>query len=518
MAEQRPPRAKGRGAQINPANRYAQWQGEADLEYLEHDPEAVAELASLKTEYLTDNSRSIVSENDSPDIPFRFSLNPYRGCLHGCSYCLSGDTLILMADGTTRALRDVRVGDAIYGTERRGVYRRYVETRVLDHWGTVKPAHRVTLQDGTTLIASGDHRFLTNRGWKHVAGTGSGTGQRPFLTTNNKLMGMGRFAGSVVTSGRVVESAGRLGVIAVEPLGVELPLFDITTGTGDFIANGVISHNCYARPTHEYLGLSAGLDFETKIFVKEEAPALFREWLSRRNYVPEPVMFSGITDCYQPAERNYKLTRGCLEVALDARQPVGIITKNALVARDMDLLREMAAYNVVRVALSVTSLDQELARVLEPRTSAPAARLRAVRAFADAGVPVHVMIGPVIPGLNDSEIPAILEAAAAAGAQGAGYNLLRLPLTVKPVFLDWLERERPLAKERVEGLIRSTRGGGLNDTNFGSRMRGTGPIADQIKQAFRVFARKHKLDGPWSPLETSHFRPPVPRSGQLRLF
>ena len=229
-------------------------------------------------------------------------------------------------------------------------------------------------------------------------------------------------------------------------------------------------------------------------------------------------MFSGVTDCYQPIERKLRLTRGCLEVACEARQPIGMVTKNALVARDVDVLGEMARHNTIGVALSITSLDQSLTRVLEPRTSAPAARLKAIKTLRDASVPVHVMVAPIIPGLNDNEVPAILAAVKDAGATSAGYTLLRLPYSVKPLFLDWLARHRPLAKARVESLIASTRDGKLNDSRFGNRMRGTGPIADQIRQTFDVFCRKLDLARTAPPLDASEFRRPRLDDDQLRLF
>jgi DNA repair photolyase len=197
---------------------------------------------------------------------------------------------------------------------------------------------------------------------------------------------------------------------------------------------------CYARPTHEYLGLDAGLDFETKIFVKHRAPALFRNWLARESWQPEYIAFSGVTDCYQPAELKYNLTRGCLEVALDARQPIGVITKNAMVTRDIEALAEMARFHIISVSISITTLNAKLAATMEPRTSAPHARLRAIRELSEAGVPVTAMDAPIIPGLTDSEVPAILEAVAAAGATSASYIVLRLPWNVRPVFLEWLAR------------------------------------------------------------------------------
>lgn len=361
MNEPNRPVARGRGSQINPPNRFTRLTMVEDLEYLEHDEEARTARQSVRTEYFRDNARSIISENDSPDIPFRYSLNPYRGCSHGCSYC-------------------------------------------------------------------------------------------------------------------------------------------------------------YARPTHEYFDLSAGLDFETKIMVKERAPELFRDWLARDGYQPEPIMMSGVTDCYQPVERQLSLTRRCLEVALEARQPMAVVTKNALITRDLDILREMAALRVVSVALSITTLDQSLAKVMEPRTSCPDARLRTLEALAKAGVSTTVLIAPVIPGLNDSEIPAILKAVRDAGAHTAGYVLLRLPLTVEPVFLEWLERNYPEKRAKIESRIRSTHGGKLYDGQFGIRMKGQGEIAEQIRRTFHVFARKYGLEHRSYSLDTTQFRKPVPSSGQGWLF
>lgn len=359
MSPNIPRSEKGRGAQIAPPNRFDAFHAVPDLEHFVDDEDESER--SLRTTFVPDQSRSIVSENDSPDLNFRFSLNPYRGCEHGCAYC-------------------------------------------------------------------------------------------------------------------------------------------------------------YARPTHEYLGFNAGLDFESKILVKQRAPELFRDWLSRRTDEPTTVVFSGVTDCYQPAERTFKLTRGCLQVALEARQPIGIVTKNALIVRDIDVLAAMAELKVVSVAVSVTTLDAELARTLEPRTSPPASRLDTIAKLTAAGIPTLVMVAPIIPGLNDTEIPEILRAAKSAGANSASYTLLRLPLTVRPVFQDWLKRTQPLKAARVESLIRSTRDGELNNSNFGRRMRGTGQIAEQIQRTFQVFARKHRLDQRLPSLDTSQFRPPTGSSGQLRLF
>lgn len=275
---------------------------------------------------------------------------------------------------------------------------------------------------------------------------------------------------------------------------------------------------CYARPFHEYLGYNAGLDFETKIMVKREAPRLFRDFLSRSDWEPELIAFSGITDCYQPAEREFQLTRQCLAVASEANQPVGIVTKNALVVRDLDLLASLAQRSLINVSLSITTLDPELAREMEPRTSIPAARLRAIRELSAAGVPTKVMVSPIIAGLNDHEIPAILQEAKEAGAQSASYIMLRLPLTVEPVFLEWLERTQPTRKERVLSRIRQTRDGKLNSAAFGTRIRGTGEIAEQIGSLFQVFARKHGLDQRLPALDFTQFRPPTTGKGQQWLF
>lgn len=352
---------KGRGAQSQPANPYLSIQQHPDYQDVESDDELLAQLARPKTEYLPDDSQSIVVENNSPDISFRFSINPYRGCAHGCSYC-------------------------------------------------------------------------------------------------------------------------------------------------------------YARPTHEYLGLSAGLDFETKVFVKHRAAELFRAWLARPDWQPEWIAMSGVTDCYQPAERTFRLTRGCLEVAAECRQPIGVVTKNALVTRDIDLLAELASFNAAAVAVSITTLDAQLARTMEPQTSSPDARLRTIAELSAAGIPTRVMVAPVIPGLNDSEMPAILAAAREAGAESASYILLRLPTSVTDVFFAWLQRFYPDRAAKVALLVRSTRNGQLYRSQFGTRQRGEGEVARQIEQTFRVFAAKHGYRDDQPPLSADHFRPPKPTTGQLRLF
>ncbi|QEG20775.1 PA0069 family radical SAM protein [Mariniblastus fucicola] len=330
----------GRGSSLRIVSRFESVSRVDDEEVID-DPEYMESLgAKVNTEYFEDSSSSVVSENSSPDIPFRYSLNPYRGCSHGCSYC-------------------------------------------------------------------------------------------------------------------------------------------------------------YARPTHEYLGFGPGLDFESRIVIKPNAAQLFRNWLvegHRKGREVDPVMMSGVTDCYQTCEKQFELTRQCLEVARDFRYPVSLITKNALIRRDLDLIEELASMNLVSVAISVTSLDQSLTRIMEPRTSAPAARLDAIRQIAATGCPVMVMVAPIIPGINEQEIPGVLKAAAEAGATRAGYVSLRLPLTVEPVFLDWLLQHFPDRKEKVVERIRTMRDGKMNSSAFGERMTGNGVWADQTRQLMTTFCKRYGLD------------------------
>lgn len=265
---------------------------------------------------------------------------------------------------------------------------------------------------------------------------------------------------------------------------------------------------CYARPTHEFLGFSAGLDFESRILVKEDAPQLLRRELSSPRWKPQVLGLSGVTDPYQPVERKLEVTRGCLEVLADFRNPVAVITKNALVRRDADLLGALADHQAASVYISVTTLDGDLVQAMEPRTSHPRRRLEAVKALAEAGIPVGVLVAPVIPGLNDHEIPAILEAAAKAGARSAGYVLLRLPGAVAGLFETWLQEHFPDRKEKILNRIRSLRGGRLNDPRFGNRMRGEGPFAQQVKALFETARRRHGLEPRGVQLSTAAFRRP----------
>ncbi|MEX2149984.1 MAG: PA0069 family radical SAM protein [Steroidobacteraceae bacterium] len=697
---------KGRGAISNRAGRFESLAVEAvdDGWGIADEP-----LPPLATTVLPEPPQSVITRNNSPDIPFDQSINPYRGCEHGCVYCLSGETPILMSDGRLRALAEVAIGDEIYGTEKQGHYRRYVRTRVIDHWRTCKPAYRIRLADNTQLIASGDHRFLTERGWKFV--TGSEASQRPHLTLNNTLMGFGsisalpqsghtsdyrrgylcglirgdgllgeyhdyrpgransrqnrfrlvlvdtealeraavylsafgvgtdRFLFQAATSIRrgveairtsarasvaairrliewperpegewmrgyvggifdaegsfsngtiriantdrriievltdglhslrfdpivetarrgspkpvhyvrvrgglrehlrffsefdpsierkrnveaqAVKSAARLEIVEIEPLGRNCELFDITTGTGDFVANGVISHNCYARPSHAYLNLSPGLDFETRLFFKKDAAAHLRVELNRRGYVCSPINLGANTDPYQPVEKRLGITRSLLEVMVESHHPVTIVTKSALVVRDIDLLLPLAAEHLVRVFVSVTTLDDELKRRMEPRAASPAARLAAISKLAAAGIPVGLMFAPVVPAINDHELERVVAASASAGATTAGYVLLRLPGEVRDLFYEWLDTHYPDRANRVRSRIHELRGGRDNDPRFGHRMRGHGPWAELLRRRFDESCRRAGLGKHrGNPLSIAFFRPPSRNPGQMELW
>ena len=273
---------------------------------------------------------------------------------------------------------------------------------------------------------------------------------------------------------------------------------------------------CYARPTHEFLGFSAGLDFESKIMVKADAPELLRNELSSPKWQPQVIFMSGVTDCYQPVERKLKLTRRCLEVLAEFRNPVFIVTKNQLVTRDVDLLSELAKHHAVAVWLSITTLDSKLRKIMEPRTSPPAARLTALRELAAAGIPVGVNVAPIIPGLTDHEMPAILKAAAAAGATSAGYTVVRLPFAVAPLFEKWLETHFLDRKEKVLNRLRAMHGGKLYDSQWGKRMGGEGIFAEQIAQMFDVARRKAGIPNDDIELSTASFR--RADGAQLSLF
>ncbi|MBI1338275.1 MAG: PA0069 family radical SAM protein [Phycisphaera sp.] len=274
---------------------------------------------------------------------------------------------------------------------------------------------------------------------------------------------------------------------------------------------------CYARPDHERLGLSCGLDFETKIVAKTEAPVLLRKELAGPKWQPMTIAMAGVTDVYQPIERELRITRGCLEVMAECRQPVAIVTKSRLVLRDLDLLTELARYRAVRVAVSLTTLDHDLSMKMEPRAASPKHRLETIRRLSEAGVPVVLMTAPIIPGLNDRELPALLRAGSDAGAKTAGYVFLRLPWQLKALFEDWLSREFPDRAGHVLSLLRQSHEGKLYDATPGVRQRGTGPIAEQVRDVFKLFTRKHHLDEKLPPMSGEHFRRPS-LNGQMGLF
>ncbi|MBS1878175.1 MAG: radical SAM protein [Actinobacteria bacterium] len=589
-------------------------------------------------------ARSALNHVPGDRFGFSWTVNPYRGCTHACAYCAVGETQVLMADGTSRSLAEVAVGDEIYGTVRRGRYRRYFVTRVEAHWETRKEAFRVTLEDGTELVASGDHRFLTDRGWKHVVGAERGRGQRPFLTLNNKLLGMGslgpagrqteeyrrgylcgmirgdghlgtysyprpgrrscevhrfrlaladdealqrskrflvaagvqttefelqrengrrRRIGAIRASsrdaiervgdlirwptapgedwtrgflagifdaegscsgalrianrdaeivGRTAEALGRfgfpyvveppqrngvrhirllgglrqnmrffqradpaisrkrtidgvgiksdakLGVVAIEPLGRELEMYDITTGTGDFIADGVVSHNCFARRTHTYLDFDAGRDFEREIVVKVNVPELLRRELERSSWRRELVALGTNTDPYQWVESRYRMMPEILAALEATRTPVSVLTKSPLVMRDVELFERMRDAGLrVSVNLSVPTLDEAVWRATEPHTPSPGARLDAVAELRRRGIDSGVLVAPLMPGINDSpeQVEPLVARAREAGATFLGGVALHLRDEVKDVFYGWLAAKRPDLLPKYESLYGS---------------------------------------------------------------
>jgi DNA repair photolyase len=409
-------------------------------------------------------------------MPFRWTINPYRGCSHACVYCLAGDTEILMADGATGPLEDVGVGDRICGTVREGDERALVVTEVLAHWSTIKPAFRVTLDDGTALVSSGDHRFLTDRGWAYVA-PGPGVGRAPpRLEVGSVLTGISRAhespalvpayepalavggGAALVTATRPTCDALRarpvVRVVDIAPLGGTMRLYDITTGTGDFIANGVVSHNCFARPTHTYLDMDAGRDFEREIVVKVNAPEVLRTELAKPSWKGEHVAMGTNTDPYQWVEGRYKLMRGIWEALRDAANPCSVLTKSPLLLRDLGLMREIAEVTEIAANLSIPTMDEKPWRASEPHTPSPRARMEAVAELNRAGIPAGILVAPLMPGINDDprQVERILEAAAEAGATGVSGIALHLRGEVRGIFMDWLRSYRPDLVERYEAL------------------------------------------------------------------
>ncbi|HYS36821.1 MAG TPA: intein-containing Rv2578c family radical SAM protein [Pseudonocardiaceae bacterium] len=547
-------------------------------------------------------ARSVLNRVPSgSSMPFDWTVNPYRGCSHGCTYCLHGATPILLASGRTKPIAELAVGDRVYGTVRQGRYRRYTPTEVLAHWSTEKPAYRIALADGTELVASADHRFLSERGWKHVTGHTTGHARRPHLTTGNKLMGTGRFAtpptdevdyrrgylcgllrggagaayrdrvarfrladadadvlqrarlyltgfgidtadteptaelvhwpqcptdqwhkgflagvfdvrgghanrvlrirnsdpeivhavllalkrfhfGYTVEhpgrelgphvvrlngglaehlrffhtvdpadttkraiDGLAIKSGAALDVVSIEPTGDVLPLFDISTGTGDFIANGVVSHNCYARNSHTYLDLDSGHDFDSQVIVKVNAAEVLAGQLRARTWQREHVAMGTNTDPYQRAEGRYRLMPGIVGALGRSGTPLSILTKGTVLSRDIGLLADVAKDVSVGVGVSVALLDRDIHRTLEPGTPSPQARLELVRRVREAGLPCGVFVAPVLPRLTDSvaQLDRLFAAIADAGATGVTVLPLHLRTGAKEWFAAWLRREHP---------------------------------------------------------------------------
>jgi DNA repair photolyase len=576
---------------------------------------------AIETRFYEVRAKSILNRvPEASQVPFRWTINVYRGCTHSCVYCMHGETPVLMADGSHKPIAELEAGDAIYGTEVGDFrYRRYVRTTVLDKWITVKPAYRVTLEEGTELVVSGDHRLLSNRGWKYVVNSPRGQPDRPHLTMRNSLVGTGAFAEQPVQDfdyrrgylcgivrgdgmprssfrlgltdleaqrraraflvaaagevgeqvleraagdhremtaistasaslperisqltewpimpslqwcrgflagifdaeggrsdyalritntdplilawteacarrcgfntavdrtsnanglssirirgglsehlrffhltdpaitrkreieGQMVKTYAKLSVADIEPLGEVLPLYDITTGTGDFIANGVVSHNCFARPTHKYLDFDAGRDFEREIVVKVNAPELLRAELARPSWKGEHVALGTNTDPYQWVEGRYKLMPGIWEAMRDASNPCSVLTKSPLLLRDLELMKQIAARTEFSAALSVPTLDERAWRATEPRSPNPWARLEAVAELTRAGIRTGILVAPLMPGINDSpeQIAPILEMASEAGAAYVTGIALHLRGDVKNLFFEWLHEHRP---------------------------------------------------------------------------
>jgi DNA repair photolyase len=612
-------------------------------------------------EFIESECKTIINPVPGNYLPFNWSINPYRGCSHACSYCSSPETPVLMADGRAKPIADVQVGDAICGTVVRGTYRRYVTTEVVAHWSTVKPGYRIFLEDGTMLVASGDHRFLTDRGWKHVTGSRQGQARRPHLTINNKLMGTGGFApgpkggteyrrgylcgmirgdgnvgshpydrqgrsngdvfrfrlalvddeglertrtfladdgvqtqtfrfseattthrranairtsrrdhvgaieelvrwprtpsqewskgflagifdaegsfhGSLRISntnaviihttlsclrrlgfafrlertshdhglvnvrllgglreivrffhtvdpaitrkrtfeGTAIKGDAPLRVESVEPLGFDLPMVDITTGTGDFIADGVVSHNCFARPTHSFLDMNAGSDFEKKIVVKVNAPEVLRRQLAAKRWKGEGIAMGTNTDPYQRAEGRYRLMPGIIRALTDYRNPFSILTKGTLILRDLDLLVEAARVADVSTAFSIGTLDEDAWKRSEPGTPHPHARIDAVRALNEAGIPCGVLMAPILPGITDHprQLREVVAAAIDAGATHVSPILLHLRPGVREEFLPWLADAYPDLVERYEELYRKPYAPAAERDALGRRVAG----------------------------------------------
>ncbi len=428
-------------------------------------------------------------------MPFRWTINPYRGCTHACVYCLWGGTRILLANGRSLPLAHLQIGDEILGTTGGGTREagegddaasaragssdtpagggsgepgsgartlatgppRLVPTRVLAKWSTLKPAYRIVLATGAELLASGDHRFLTTDGWCHVSPGDLGVAPRPALQPGSRLVGLGEESPPAVEGTPVTAGEG-LRVTAVQPLRMALRMYDLTTGTGNFVAGGVVSHNCFARPTHRYLDFGPGRDFEREIVVKVNVPELLRAELARPSWRGEHVALGTNTDPYQWVEGRYKLMEGVWEAMRDAHggtgNPGSVLTKSPLLLRDLSLMRELAARTDFSACLSIPTLDERAWRATEPHTPHPRARLEAVAELNRAGIPTGVLIAPLMPGINDDprQLEPLVQGALDAGATSVGAATLHLRRDVKDVFMAWLGEQRPELMTRYEQL------------------------------------------------------------------
>lgn len=433
-------------------------------------------------EFYEVNAKKVVNRVPKASrMPFQYTINPYRGCSHACSYCLAGDTEVLVGDGRTKRLAELLPGEVVCGTQRAGAGRRYVETEVLDHWSTVKPAIRIILEDGTELVASADHRFLSTTGWTRVKD----------LRSQDRLV-------------RVDDKCPRIAI--VEPMGVDLPMFDITTGTGDFVANGVVSHNCFARPTHEYLGLGIGEDFDRKIVVKVNAVERAGAELRSRRWAGDHIAMGTNTDPYQKAEGKYHLTRGIIEVLGAMRNPFSILTKSTLVLRDLDVLTAAAARTDVRLNMSIGTLDRAVWRLSEPGTPPPDKRVDAVRRLNDAGIPCGVLVAPILPGLSDSDdqLQEVVDACVSAGAVSISAISLHLRPGVREHYLGWLARERPDLVPLYATLFTGPKG-----------PRAYQPKARQDELSARVRRMVREAEGRFGPPRTMRATPPAPPAPAL---
>lgn len=377
-------------------------------------------------------------------LPFRWTINVYRGCSHACTYCLAPDTPVLRADGGSVAIGDVRLGDLLWGTGWQGSQRRGRITEVRDRWITSTDAHRVQLADGGVVVAGADHRFLTGRGWKYVRDQRGGRiGPRPHLTVGDELLGPADQPDPA--AGFALAGGPARTVIGIEALERPIDLVDLTTATGDFVAAGLISHNCFARPTHEYLGLNTGADFDRRIVVKINAVEKLRAELREASWAGEAVAMGTNTDPYQRCEGKYRLTRGVIGELVARANPFSVLTKSPLVLRDLDLLTAADRRTRVEVNFSIATLDERVWRATEPGTPHPRRRLDALRRLAQAGIRTGALIAPVLPGLSDSteQLTEVADAIRQAGGRVLGVSPLHLRPGVREHFLSWLAAYDP---------------------------------------------------------------------------